>query len=403
VSATGIEPIRGAAPRVAVAGGSIGGLTAALVLRSAGCEVDVYERASAPLEGRGAGIVLHRETLRWPTGPGGIPVERISTPCRALRYLARDGSVAFERPADLRFTAWNTLYRSLLADFGEERYHRGATVEEAGEGGARLASGAAVPAGLMVAADGFDSTVRRGLVPEARWRPAGYVGWRGVVDEEDLSAEALAAIADGVTYHAAPGTHIVLYLIPDAGGETAPGRRRANYVWYRNLDEAGQDALLGDGAGGRRMSVPPGAVPGPALEELRAAAAATLPPQLAEVVLQTERPFVQAIGDLESPRMAVGRVAIIGDAAFVARPHAAAGTAKACADAWALGEALAGAGGDVPRALAAWEPRRLAAGRELVARAARNGDRSQFGGGWTPGDPSLSFGLYVPGDSEGGW
>jgi 2,6-dihydroxypyridine 3-monooxygenase len=101
--------------------------------------------------------------------------------------------------------------------------------------------------------------------------------------------------------------------------------------------------------------------------------------------------------------MALGTVAILGDAAFVARPHAAAGTAKACADAWALGEALGAAEGDVARALAAWEADRLDVGRRLVARAARSGDRSQFGGGWTPGDPSLAFGLYRPGDSEGGW
>jgi 2,6-dihydroxypyridine 3-monooxygenase len=386
-----------------VVGGSIGGLTAALVLRAIGCEVDVYERASAPLEGRGAGIVLHRETLRWPTGPGGRAAEEISTPCRFLRYLARDGSVAYERPADLRFTAWNTLYRALLADFGEDRYHRGAAAEDVDDGRVRFPGGGGATADLVVAADGFDSTLRRRLLPEVRWRPAGYVGWRGTVDEDALSVDAAAAIADAVTYHAAPGTHIVLYLIPDTGGEVAAGRRRANYVWYRNLEDAAADALLGDGAGGRRTSLPPGGVPQAAVEELRAAARRELPPQLAEVVLATEEPFVQAIGDLESPRLAVDRVAIVGDAAFVARPHAAAGTAKACADGWALGEALAEAGGDVADALARWEPARLEAGRALVARAARNGDRSQFGGGWTPGDPSLAFGLYVPGDSEGGW
>ena len=389
--------------RVAVVGGSIGGLTAALVLRDLGAEVDVYERASAPLEGRGAGIVLHRETLRWPAGPGGVPVERISTPCRFLRYLARDGSVAYERPSDLRFTAWNTLYRTLLAGFGEERYHRGAAVEGASEDGIRLAGGSAREAGLVVAADGIDSTLRRLLLPEVRFRPASYVGWRGVVDEEDLPGDVAGALGGGITYFAAPGTHIVVYPIPDAGGEVAPGRRRVNYVWYRNLDEAGLDELLGDGAGGRRLSVPPGAVPADRVVELRAAARATLPERLAAVVVATERPFVQAIGDLESPRVALGRVAVIGDAAFVARPHAAAGTAKACSDAWALGEALAATGGDVNRALASWEPGRLEVGLALVRRAAANGDRSQRGGGWTPGDPSLAFGLYGPGDSEGGW
>jgi 2,6-dihydroxypyridine 3-monooxygenase len=386
-----------------VVGGSIGGLTAALVLRSIGCEVDVYERASAPLDGRGAGIVLHPETARWPTGPGGIPLERMSTPCRFLRYLARDGSVAYERPSDLRFTSWNTLYRALLGDFGEERYHRGASAEDVAGDGVRLAGGGTVKADLVVAADGIDSTLRRRLLPEVRFRPAAYVGWRGVVDEEELPEETATQLGGGITYHAAPGTHIVVYPIPDAGGEVAPGRRRANYVWYRNLDAAGLDALLGDGEGGRRLSLPPGGVSEADAEGLRAAAADVLPPRLAEVVAATRQPFVQAIGDLESPRMALGRVAILGDAAFVARPHAAAGTAKACADAWALGEALGAAEGDVARALGAWEPDRLDVGRRLVARAARNGDRSQFGGGWTPGDPSLAFGLYRPGDSEGGW
>ena len=51
-------------PRVVVMGGSLGGLTAALVLRDAGCDVEVYERSELPLEGRGAGIVLNPATVR---------------------------------------------------------------------------------------------------------------------------------------------------------------------------------------------------------------------------------------------------------------------------------------------------------------------------------------------------
>ena len=47
----------------------------------------------------------------------------------------------------------------------------------------------------------------------------------------------------------------------------------------------------------------------------------------------------------------MGRVALIGDAACAARPHAAAGTAKAAADGWALAAALGEAGGDIRAAL----------------------------------------------------
>ncbi|MBJ7598804.1 MAG: monooxygenase, partial [Candidatus Dormibacteraeota bacterium] len=78
-------------------------------------------------------------------------------------------------------------------------------------------------------------------------------------------------------------------------------------------------------------------------------------------------------------------------------PHAAAGTAKAAANAWALAEALAAAGGDVERALRDWEGSQLTLGRNLVRRARAIGNRSQFGGSWVPGDPSLVFGLHEPG------
>jgi len=91
------------------------------------------------------------------------------------------------------------------------------------------------------------------------------------------------------------------------------------------------------------------------------------------------------------------RVCLIGDAAFAVRPHAAAGTAKAADDGWALADELAAAGGQVPAALAAWERRQLQVGRRLLARTREIGDSSQFSGTFRPGDPRLIFGLHEPG------
>jgi 2-polyprenyl-6-methoxyphenol hydroxylase-like FAD-dependent oxidoreductase len=79
-------------------------------------------------------------------------------------------------------------------------------------------------------------------------------------------------------------------------------------------------------------------------------------------------PILQPIYDLESPHMAFGRVAILGDAAFVARPHVAAGVSKAADDAAALAEALAGTD-DVAGALRHFEARRLPANRRIIERA----------------------------------
>ena len=94
--------------------------------------------------------------------------------------------------------------------------------------------------------------------------------------------------------------------------------------------------------------------------------------------------------------MSFGRVCLLGDAAFVVRPHAAAGTAKAASDAWELARALAEQP-DFESALRAWEPGQLELGRNLLARTRRIGRRSQVDCNWTPGDPELIFGLYEPG------
>ncbi len=96
--------------------------------------------------------------------------------------------------------------------------------------------------------------------------------------------------------------------------------------------------------------------------------------------------------------MAFGRVCLIGDAAFAARPHAAAGTAKAAEDGHQLARAMREAGGDVDAALAAWEPRQLKLARIVYDRTREAGRRAQFDGTWQVGDP-LPFGLYEVGDS----
>jgi 2,6-dihydroxypyridine 3-monooxygenase len=108
--------------------------------------------------------------------------------------------------------------------------------------------------------------------------------------------------------------------------------------------------------------------------------------------------LIQAVFDLESPRMAFERVCLIGDAAIGLRPHVAAGQAKACADAWALRDALAESDGDLASALAAWEPAQLALGHRALARTRDMGKASQFAGTMIPSDPAWKFGLWEPGN-----
>jgi 2,6-dihydroxypyridine 3-monooxygenase len=386
-----------------VVGGSLGGLTAALVLRDLGCEVDVFERSTAELESRGAGIVVLDATVRYFRERTDLDVGRITTSTGFLRYLGADGAVVYEEPRRYRYSSWHSVYRALLECFGRRRYHLGRQMaglrQRDEEVEVRFADGAAAAYDLVVCADGITSGARAALQPRALPAYAGYVAWRGTVAERRLGRDAGDLLADSIVYQVLPGGHILLYPIPALDGSVEPGRRLANFVWYRNY-RAGEelDDLMTDRDGVRRdITLPPGAAGARHLGELRATAAARLAPQLAEVVHRTEQPFVQVIFDIEVERMAFGRVCLLGDAAFALRPHAAAGTAKAAADAWALAEALAATRGDVEAALPRWERRQLAVGRAVLERTRRNGDKSQFEGTWRPGDPELVFGLYGPG------
>jgi 2,6-dihydroxypyridine 3-monooxygenase len=144
--------------------------------------------------------------------------------------------------------------------------------------------------------------------------------------------------------------------------------------------------------------MPPGLVRQEHVDEMRSAARDLLAPQIADVVLGCERPMIQAVFDVTSPRMAFGRSCIIGDAAFTLRPHVAAGQAKACADAWALRDALASSRGDVREALSRWEPAQLDLGRSAQRRTIAMGQASQFDMTMLAGDPTWRFGLWEPGN-----
>ena len=393
--------------RVAVVGGSLGGLTAASLLRDAGHDVTVYERSPVPLEQRGAGIGLLEATYRYPVERAGIAVESLSVATDHIRTLHRDGSVAHEQRHRYLFSSWNTVYRSLLDDWYRHdpdgsRYRLGREMTAFDDEGPAvtvwLADSSPISVDLLVCADGVGSRGRWILQPDAERRYAGYVAWRGTVPEADLDPATRDRLGDAITYHVHANSHILVYPIPSADGDVEPGRRLMNVVWYRNYNHPDDlDDLLTDRRGERRdLSIPPGLVADHHVDELRAVARARLPAPIAEVVTAVAEPFVQVIYDIEVERLAFGRVCLIGDAAFAVRPHAAAGSAKACEDGWQLARAL----DDhdyLDAALMAWNTRQMDLGTSLLARTRRIGRRSQVDNDWVTGDPDLIFGLYGPG------
>jgi 2-polyprenyl-6-methoxyphenol hydroxylase-like FAD-dependent oxidoreductase len=358
--------------RALVVGGSMSGLLAALLLRRAGFEVDVYERVESELAGRGAGIVAQPDLIERLRRLG-IDTTALGVEITTRKIIDSSGRFTDEFVCPQILTAWERVYRVLRDAFPGEHYHRGRGVagfeQTKTSVAARFGDGDAEEGDVLVGADGLRSTIRQQCLPELAPLYAGYVAWRGLIPEAAFPARVHRELFEYMTFCLPPGEQCLGYPIAGPDGDLRPGRRRYNVVWYRPADEATElPYLLTDERGTTHtISIPPPLIRREAIAAMRAAAERLVAPQFREIVRMIEEPILQPIYDLETPRMALGRVAIIGDAAFVARPHVAAGVAKAADDASALADALAE--GEVEAALLRFEAARLPVGRRIIERA----------------------------------
>jgi 2-polyprenyl-6-methoxyphenol hydroxylase-like FAD-dependent oxidoreductase len=369
-------PRRGAR-RAIVIGGSMSGLLAAALLRRIGWDVDVFERSSVELVGRGAGITTHPELLDVLElcGAGtrdlGVEVER---------RIAIDerGCVIAERPLRQIVTSWDRLQHLLRAREPDGRYHLGhafAGAEQDGGGvTVRFVGGRTERADLVVAADGFRSSVRAQVAPDAQPVYAGYLVWRGAPDEASLSAATRVAIFPYFTFFLPPRQQVIGYPIAGLNNEMRPGHRRYNFIWYRVVGENQLRDMCTDAEGRHHeFSIAPPLIRPDVIAEMRATAEQTMAPPFLDTLRRIERPFFTPIYDLVSPRMVFGRIVLIGDAASVARPHMGYGVSKAAEDARVLAEALGAHGDDLDAALAQFETVRQPIDERVVAHGRKLG------------------------------
>ncbi|MDP3082253.1 MAG: FAD-dependent monooxygenase, partial [Rubrivivax sp.] len=321
--------------RILLVGGSLGGLMAATLLLRAGHEVQVLERSARSLEGRGAGIVTHDSLLAALRG-GGVRVDAtLGVQVASRVVLDRAGNAECRWDYAQCLTSWGRLYALLREALPAPCYRLGAEVvgaESRPDGVlARLAGGENLEADLLIACDGIRSGVRAGLLPAVRAEYAGYVAWRGVCDEAGLSRRTRETLFEHFGFGLPEGEQMIGYPVAGAGDRSDAGQRRWNFVWYRPAAAGAELAALMTDADGvhHAEGVAPLQVSWRCIAAMREAARAKLAPQFAEIVEKTAVPFLQPIHDLVSPQLAFDRIALLGDAAFVARPHVGMGVTKA--------------------------------------------------------------------------
>ncbi|WP_216896658.1 FAD-dependent monooxygenase [Nocardia alni] len=301
--------------RVVVVGAGIGGLTAAVALRSVGAQVEVFEQA-AELGEVGAGVALIPSSLRV-LGRLGLEPElsRLAAPVDKLWVRGPEGTILRQQDMGPRGTAG--MYRPdlveiLAAALPDGVVHSGHRCTGFGqdEHSAHVSfdNGAHASADLVVAADGIHSVLQRHVVQPQPPVFSGRIAYRGVLPAAKIPGWPRY---DGCMWNS-PGKNFLTF--PVHAGELR------NFVGFLPADTAMRESWSAPGT--------PAAL---------AAEFADWDPKLSELLAQIETTFRWGLYDHDPlPRWSRGRLTLLGDAAHAMLPHMGQGANQAIEDAIAL-------------------------------------------------------------------
>jgi 2-polyprenyl-6-methoxyphenol hydroxylase-like FAD-dependent oxidoreductase len=363
-------------PSATIIGGSMAGLFAATALSKKGWDISVHEKVPVPLSGRGAGIATYDELADLvfkATNNNNV----LGTTAKSRVSLDINGKIINSYDYPQVYTSWQYLFSILREQISNDDYFMGddcIKIEQNEDKAiAFFENGKKKETDLIIVANGIKSELRTYVDNKAYPQYAGYVGWRGVVNEEEISKNSLEILSNYFIVVLPYNQQIASYPIAGEGKNPFKiGERRINWIWYKPVPQNSlQEILLGKSGQQFEDGIPPNEIRKEIVNDLFKEAEAKLPPQLVELVKITKQPLIQPIFDLQSMKMKNGRVVTIGDAAFAARPHVGMGVTKAAMDAFTLSEHLEDSSNldDLDK----WEHSRLKESQFIVNRSRKLG------------------------------
>ena len=359
-------------PSATIIGGSMAGLFAANALFKKGWDVSIHEKVPVPLSGRGAGIATYDELSNLvfrATKNNSV----LGTKAKTRVSLDIHGNIINRYDYPQVYTSWQYLFSTLRDQISNKNYYMGDDCVEIKQSDTKalaiFENGKKQESDLIIVANGIKSDLRSYVDKNACPQYAGYVGWRGVVQEEEISQKSLDVLSKYFIIVLPFNQQICVYPIAGEGKNPFKiGQRRINWIWYKPVPSNSLKKIL-FGKSGKQYEdgIPPDEIRVEVVNELFKEAEKKLPPQIVELVKKTKQPLIQPIFDLESLKMKNGRIITIGDAAFTARPHVGMGVTKAAMDAFSMSEALDNK--NCLKTLNIWEKNRLNEGKFIVNRS----------------------------------
>ena len=363
--------------KVLVAGGGIGGLTAALSLQKAGIEVAVHEAAPEILPlGVGINILPHaaRELIEL-----GLEeeIDKVAIRTAAMSYYTAAGALAISQPCGLqagyKWPQWSlgrgalhailleafkrragadkVITDSALSDFTQDAKKVTARFERRRAGGFSEVEG-----DILVGADGLHSTTRQKLHPdEGKPLYSGMVLYRGAVEAEQF--------LDGKTMVIIGDKRLRLVAYPISGALLRRGSGRSLINWIGALSMTEHEAPSEDWLNFSKQQKLQPKYSNWVFDWLDA-------PKLMGATREVYEFPVYDRNPLE--RWTFGRVTLLGDAAHPLIPVSSSGAAQAIIDGRSLAFALATHGAPVA-GLRAYEADRLAKANEVALASRQNG------------------------------